>query len=125
MPYVHFSFGWLCNIYCLVEIHRSQNMEDWNYWSKTNWGKRSAFKSYWLTRVIDQLELYRVKDIRIEQPFFLRLVGLSNVILKTSDRTNAIVTIPAVANGKELRDILRLAVETRRNEKNVHAINLD
>lgn len=78
-----------------------------------------------LSRVIDQLELYRVKDIRIEQPFFLRLVGLSNVILKTSDRTNAIVMIPAVANGKELRDILRLAVETRRNEKNVREIDLD
>ena len=72
-----------------------------------------------LSKTTDELELYRVKDIKLDQPFFLRLVGLSNIILSTSDRSHPFYTIPAVPNGKELRAKLRDAVEARRDAKGV------
>lgn len=72
-----------------------------------------------LSKKTDELELYRVKDIRLEQPFFLRIVGLSNIIMVTSDKTNPIVKIPAIPNGKQLREELRKAVDIRRDIKGV------
>lgn len=72
-----------------------------------------------LSKTTDELELFRVKDITLDQPFFLRLVGLSNIILYTSDKTTPIVTIPGVPNGKKLREELRSVIDKRRDEKGV------
>ena len=46
-----------------------------------------------LNRKTNELELYRVRDYQLEEPFFLRLFSLGNVILRTSDRTSPVVTI--------------------------------
>lgn len=78
-----------------------------------------------LSKTTDELELFRIKDIRLDQPFFLRLVGLSNIILVTSDRTHSIVRIPAISNGKELREKLRVAVDARRDKKRVRETDFE
>ena len=78
-----------------------------------------------LSKTTNELELFRVKDIRLEQPFFLRLVGLSNIILITSDRTHSIVRIPAIADGKNLREKLRVAVDARRDKKRVRETDFE
>lgn len=72
-----------------------------------------------LSKITNELELYRVKDIRLDQPFFLRLVGLSNIVLITSDRTNKYVLIDGVKDGKTLREQIRTFVDKRRDEKGV------
>ena len=66
-----------------------------------------------------ELELYRVKDIVLNEPFLLRLIGLSNIVMITSDRTTPVFVIPGVRNGKNLKEQLRLAVEERRDVKGV------
>ena len=71
------------------------------------------------SRTTDEIELYRVKDLRLEEPFLLRLVGLSNIQLTTSDHTHRIYRIPALHNGQELREQLRVAVDVRRDKKGV------
>ena len=63
--------------------------------------------------------MFRVKDITLHQPFWLRLVGLSNIHLRTSDSSNRLYILPGVKNGKELREKLRIVVEKRRTEKGV------
>jgi uncharacterized membrane protein YdbT with pleckstrin-like domain len=72
-----------------------------------------------LSKKTNELELFRVKDLKLDQPFILRIVGLSNIILETSDRTHPFKKIPGVKNGKNLREDLRMCVETRREEKGV------
>ena len=78
-----------------------------------------------LSKNTDELVLFRVKDIRLDQPFFLRLVGLSNVILMTSDRTNPTVIIPAIKDGKNLREQLRVAIDARRDKKRVRETDFE
>ena len=68
---------------------------------------------------INETELQRVKDIRFEQTFLQKLLGLSTITLITSDVTNVITTINYVKNGRQLREDIRNAVEERRNEKGV------
>ncbi|TYB74477.1 PH domain-containing protein [Bizionia gelidisalsuginis] len=78
-----------------------------------------------LSKSTEELELYRVKDIRLDQPFFLRLVGLSNITLVTSDRSHSVVRIPAISEGKNLREKLRIAVEERRDKKRVRETDFE
>lgn len=77
------------------------------------------------SKTTDELELYRVKDIRMEQPFWLRLVDLSNILLSTSDKTDAFYTIPAIKNGKEIKEQLRMAVDIRRDIKRVRETDFE
>lgn len=72
-----------------------------------------------LNKQIDEVELYRVKDYRVEKPLSLRVFGLSNVKLITSDELVPVVTIRAVSNGEALRNTIRNIVEQRREEKGV------
>lgn len=78
-----------------------------------------------LNRKTDELELYRVRDYQLEEPFFLRLFKLSNIVLRTSDKTHPVVTIKAVENGEELREKLREYVEECRMHKGVREVDFE
>ena len=71
------------------------------------------------SRLSDETELYRIKDITLNQPFFLRIFGLSTIILITSDKTSPIIKLPGIKNGIVLSNELRKAVDIRRDEKGV------
>lgn len=72
---------------------------------------------------LDELELYRVKDSTLEQPFLLRLFGLGNVMIISSDATMPDVRINGVANAFEVREKLRVAVEGERDRKRVREVD--
>ena len=118
----------MCIIFCLlifpifIALWRFLVVKTWKI-KITN--QRLIEKKGVLSKTTEELELYRVKDIRLDQPFFYRLVGLSNVILVTSDRTNPIVTIPAVTDGKNLKEKLRTAVDIRRDKKGVRETDFE
>ncbi len=78
-----------------------------------------------LNRNEDELELYRVKDITLQQPLHLRLFGLGNVTLHTSDKTTPELVIPAIPNARQVRDQVRNLVEKRRDEKRVREIDFE
>lgn len=77
-----------------------------------------------LSKRTDELELYRVKDATLIQPFWLRLVSLANIVLTTSDRTTPVVTITAVRDASRLREALRNSVERMRERKGVREADL-
>jgi uncharacterized membrane protein YdbT with pleckstrin-like domain len=72
-----------------------------------------------LSRKTDEIELYRVKDYVLIEPFWLRLFGLGNIALTTNDDANPQVTLRAVPEGDNLRDQLRKHVELCRQNKGV------
>lgn len=74
---------------------------------------------------IDEIELYRVKDISMERPFWMRMTGLASVNIQTSDRSLPFLTIPAIPNGVELREKLRKQVEVIRDSKRVRELDMD
>jgi uncharacterized membrane protein YdbT with pleckstrin-like domain len=78
-----------------------------------------------LNKVTESLELYRVKDIEMRQPFLRRLVGLEDVQINTSDMTTPVVVIAAVPHSIHLGDQLRNAVEAVRAQKGVREIDVE
>ena len=73
----------------------------------------------------DTLELYRVKDLTLLQPFFLRLFSVGNVVLQTSDRTTPTLVIEAIANPKDFSDMVRKQVEACRDRKRVGELDMN
>ena len=47
--------------------------------------ERIIVKSGILSRTTDEMELYRVRDYRLSEPFYLRCFGLCNIELVTDD----------------------------------------
>ncbi|MEN8784609.1 MAG: PH domain-containing protein [Akkermansiaceae bacterium] len=78
-----------------------------------------------LNQEINEVELYRVKDTCLEKPFWLRIFGLSNIVLQTSDRSLPEVNIRAVRDGAEIREKLRKQVETLRDKKRVREVDFE
>ena len=72
----------------------------------------------------DSIELYRVKDVVLLQPLWLRLFGLGNVELRTSDMTSPLLTLHAVPEPAPLREQILLAAEARRDVKGVRELDL-
>jgi uncharacterized membrane protein YdbT with pleckstrin-like domain len=78
-----------------------------------------------LNKHLNELELYRVRDYKLEQPFFLRLFSLSTVTLETSDRSNPLLVLRAIRHGEDLREQLRNYVEEARMRRGVREVDLD
>ncbi len=78
-----------------------------------------------LNQHIDEIELYRVKDIQMSRALWMRLLGLSSLHLQTSDRSLPVLVIPAVHDGVELREKLRTQVEQLRDSKRVREMDFD
>ena len=78
-----------------------------------------------LNKEIDEIELYRVRDYKLEQPFFLRMLSLGNIILETSDRTHPHVVLRAVPDAEYLREQLRTYVEECKTRRGVREIDVD
>jgi membrane protein YdbS with pleckstrin-like domain len=72
------------------------------------------------SKITNELELFRVKDIVFEQPFLMRLVGLSIITLITSDKTSPQVSLTGIKGGKSLKEDLRKIVEIERERKKVY-----
>jgi len=72
---------------------------------------------------LDELELYRVKDSTLEQPLLLRMFGLGNINVVSSDATMPLVLINAVPGAYDMREKLRVAVEAERDRKRVREVD--
>ena len=77
------------------------------------------------SKATDTLELYRVKDLRMVQPFLFRFFGLENVELLTSDKTDGDVVLDAVPKSAGLGDLCRNYVEACRKSKGTREVELE
>lgn len=78
-----------------------------------------------LSRHSTELELYRVRDYSIVEPFWLRLVGCGNIVLQTSDRTTPQVVLRAVPHAQRLKDQIRTHTERMRQRRGVRDLEVD
>src|SRR2546423_1075870 len=73
----------------------------------------------------DSLELYRVKDIRMTQPLFLRFFNLENIELMTSDISSHLVRVDHVPKSANIGDKIRAQVEACRLAKGTREIEVE
>jgi uncharacterized membrane protein YdbT with pleckstrin-like domain len=78
-----------------------------------------------LSKELEELELYRVRDYRLEQPFILRLFSLGNITINTTDVSQPIVILHGVRNSEHVREQIRNHVEQCRTAKRVRALDIE
>lgn len=78
-----------------------------------------------LSRHTSELELYRVRDYGVVEPFWLRLVGCGNIVLATSDRSNPQFWLRAVPHAAQLKDQIRTHTERMRKLRGVRDLEVD
>lgn len=81
--------------------------------------ERLTVESGVLNRTTDSLELYRVKDWRINRPLMLRIFGLGNLQLETSDRSHPTITIYGIQDVDNVAALVRTHVEAMRIQRGV------
>jgi len=77
------------------------------------------------SKVTETLELYRVKDIEVLQPFWYRILGLENIKVNTSDLSSPVISLEGIPHKVGLADKLRNQVETIRMQKKVREIDIE
>lgn len=70
----------------------------------------------------EALELYRVRDVDMYEPFWQRMFKLGNISLTTSDKTTSNFLLKAVPNPAQLMNEIRKNVEHRRDVKRVRGV---
>jgi membrane protein YdbS with pleckstrin-like domain len=78
-----------------------------------------------LTHKTEELELYRVEDMTVVEPFFYRVFGVGNIVLTTNDSSNPTLTLEALRGLAQVREELRQAVEDRREKKRVRVTEIE
>ncbi|MGZ5025000.1 MAG: PH domain-containing protein, partial [Chthoniobacterales bacterium] len=77
------------------------------------------------SKTTDSLELYRVKDIEVVQPFWHRMLGVENIQITTSDVSSPLITIDAIPISVGFGDKFRNQVEIIRTQKRVREIDIE
>lgn len=72
-----------------------------------------------LNRLTDNLELYRIKDTQVFEPFWLRPMGLGNVCIHSSDKTTPTLMVRAIPKPTDMASLVRQEVEAERVRKGV------
>jgi len=70
-----------------------------------------------LSRTTNELELFRVKDMTLTEPFALRMLGCGNIVMDTSDKSTPIVVLESVKDPREVIEIIRKNVDIMRTNK--------
>lgn len=78
-----------------------------------------------LSRQTSEIELYRVRDYSVVEPFWLRLVGCGDVVLVTADRTTPQIVLHAVPHAATLKDRIRTETERMRQRRGVRDLEID
>lgn len=71
------------------------------------------------------MELYRVKDTMLHEPFLLRLVNRANIRIISSDRSSPSITLSALPRAEWLRQQIRMNVERLRLKRGVRELDMD
>ena len=75
---------------------------------------------------VDEVELYRIKDVRIDFSLLNQMAGLGRITISSSDETtrDGDLVIPEIQKAQERREQLRRLVDAARQKRRVREIDM-
>jgi len=76
---------------------------------------------------VDEVELYRIKDIKVDFSLLNQIFNIGTITLRSSDPTTSghALKIPYVADARKVRETLRNAVEQSRRRRGVRELDVE
>jgi uncharacterized membrane protein YdbT with pleckstrin-like domain len=124
--YLNLKIYLLCGLFCWLIIPLGIILVRWLQLKNTSYElttERLRVRSGVFNRTMEELELYRLKDYRFEQPFWLRIFGKSNILITSSDMTTPRLDLLGVTDGEQVREQIRALVEARHKQQNVREVD--
>lgn len=81
--------------------------------------KRILEKYGILNTTMESIELFRIKDVTVLRPFHIRIFGLSNIRIDSSDITSPVTYLLGIRNGDEIAEQLKELVIAERKRHGV------
>jgi uncharacterized membrane protein YdbT with pleckstrin-like domain len=79
-----------------------------------------------LSKRLEQIDLYRINDYTVERPFFQRLFGTGNILLKSMDKTTPELRIFGIRTDVvALYERLRVATETDKARRMTRVVDYE
>ncbi|WP_408840371.1 PH domain-containing protein [Acidocella sp.] len=76
-----------------------------------------------LSRRIDEIELYRIKDVFYSASFFERLWGIGNISLLSTQISSRRGRITGIRNAEDVREAIRAYVQAARTGRGVREVD--
>jgi uncharacterized membrane protein YdbT with pleckstrin-like domain len=79
-----------------------------------------------IRKSIDEIELYRIKDVRIDFTIINQLAGIGRITISSSDETTreGDLVLADIERAQERRETLRQLVDTARQQRRVREIDM-
>jgi uncharacterized membrane protein YdbT with pleckstrin-like domain len=79
-----------------------------------------------VSKSIDEIELYRIKDVRIDFSLINQIAGIGRLTIASSDETtrDGDLVIAGIERAQERRETLRRLVDAARQKRNVREIDM-
>lgn len=109
-------YWWVSVLFAIIWFIKWLIIKCWSFYfcEKTISERKGVLST--LTR---EIHYFRIKSVRWEQPFWLRIFGLSNVVLITSDPLIPVLRLYAVEEGSDIRDHIKAEAARWRRTSNV------
>jgi len=121
--------GWLTLLLCLVGVGLLIVVWKWVTNLATTYEitpDRLILRKGIFVKSIDEIELYRIKDIRIDFTLINQWAGIGTITITSSDETtrDAPLVIADIDDARARRETLRLLVDTARQKRRVREIDV-
>lgn len=118
----------LCGLFCWLIIPLFYALAKWiqlrsRHYEVTT--QRLRIRQGVFSKRTDEMELYRVSDSTVYEPFWQRFFGVGNIVVTTNDASTPSLTLEALPNAPEIREKLRTAVEECRDRKRVRVTEME
>lgn len=121
--------GWGTLLLCLVGIGFFIILAKWIENLATTYDvteDRLVLRKGIFTKSIDEIELYRVKDVRLDFSLVNQWAGIGTISITSSDETtkSGALVIPHVDRAQERREELRTLVNAARQKRGVRELDM-
>lgn len=97
-----------------ISLYEFLRLRSINYAIST---QRVRITSGLITKRIEEIELYRVRDLTVSIPFLHRMYGVADIELIAKDVSAPNVTLMAIPNAEVVKEKIRFNVEALRGSK--------
>jgi len=82
--------------------------------------QRLFIRRGWLARHVDELELYRVKDVVVDQGVMQRLLGYGTITVMADDDTTPRLELAGISGPAKVKETIRTQYRAARQREGVH-----
>ena len=83
--------------------------------------QRLFVRTGFIARKIDELELFRIKDVKVNQTVFQRILGFGSITVLSSDDTTPELTLIGILKPDEVKETIRTCYRAARKREGMSA----